>query len=231
MTSCSAARERHARRRRCRRPSIRPGWRRPHDLEPRRRHRPRRRRDGLDAVEVNGGNGAEEFTATANGSRVRFDRVNPAPFAIDVGTSERLALTANGGDDTFSASGNLSALIAVTVDGGAGIDTIRGTNGADVLLGGDGNDFIDGNQGDDIASLGAGDDTFQWDPGDGNDTIEGQDGTDTMLFNGANINEKMNVSANGQRSGSFATSPTSRWTSTTSSPSWPRPSAAPTILS
>jgi Ca2+-binding RTX toxin-like protein len=155
--------------------------------------------DGLDAVEVNGGNGAEEFTATANSSRVRFDRVNPAPFAIDVGTSERLALTANGGDDTFSASGNLSALIAVTVDGGAGIDTIRGTNGADVLLGGDGNDFIDGNQGDDIASLGAGDDTFQWDPGDGNDTIEGQDGTDTMLFNGANINEKMNVSANGQR--------------------------------
>jgi Ca2+-binding RTX toxin-like protein len=155
--------------------------------------------DGLDAVEVNGGNGAEEFTATANGSRVRFDRVNPAPFAIDVGTSERLALTANGGDDTFSASGNLSALIAVTVDGGAGIDTIRGTNGADVLLGEDGNDFIDGNQGDDIASLGAGDDTFQWDPGDGNDTIEGQDGTDTMLFNGANINEKMNVSANGQR--------------------------------
>ena len=154
---------------------------------------------GLDAVEVNGGNGAEQFTATANGSRVRFDRVNPAPFAIDIGTSERLAVTANGGDDTFSASGNLSALIAVTVDGGAGIDTLRGSNGADVLHGGDGNDFIDGNQGDDIASLGAGDDTFQWDPGDGNDTIEGQDGTDTMLFNGANINERMDVSANGQR--------------------------------
>ncbi len=154
---------------------------------------------GIDAVEVNGGNGAEQFTATANGSRVRFDRVNPAPFAIDIGTSETLAVTANGGDDSFSASGNLSALIAVTVDGGAGVDTILGTNGADVLLGGDGNDFIDGNQGDDIASLGAGDDAFQWDPGDGNDTIEGQDGTDTMLFNGANINEKMDVSANGQR--------------------------------
>jgi Ca2+-binding RTX toxin-like protein len=155
--------------------------------------------DGIDVVQVSGGNGAEQFTATANGSRVRFDRVNPAPFAIDIGTSESLAVTANGGDDTFSATGNLSALIAVTVDGGAGIDTIRGSNGADVLLGGDGNDFIDGNQGDDIASLGAGDDTFQWDPGDGNDTIEGQDGTDTLLFNGANINEKMAVSANGQR--------------------------------
>ena len=40
---------------------------------------------------------------------------------------------------------------------------------------------------------------FQWDPGDGNDTVEGQGGRDTMLFNGANINERMDVSANGQR--------------------------------
>src|SRR5437764_6138664 len=29
--------------------------------------------DGIDTVEVNGGNGAENFTATANGTRVRFD--------------------------------------------------------------------------------------------------------------------------------------------------------------
>src|SRR5262249_56994835 len=36
-------------------------------------------------------------------------------------------------------------------------------------------------------------------PGDGNDTIEGQDGTDTMLFFGANIAEKIDVSANGGR--------------------------------
>jgi len=154
---------------------------------------------GIDTVEVNGGNGAEELTATANGARVRFDRVIPAPFAIDIGTSERLDVIANGGDDTFSASGNLSALIAIAVDGGAGIDTILGSNGADLLLGGDGDDFIDGNQGNDIGFLGAGDDTFQWDPGDGNDTIEGQDGTDTMLFNGANISERMDASANGQR--------------------------------
>ena len=35
---------------------------------------------GTDTVEVNGGNGAEQFTVTANGTRVRFDRVDPAPF-------------------------------------------------------------------------------------------------------------------------------------------------------
>jgi Ca2+-binding RTX toxin-like protein len=152
-----------------------------------------------DTVEVNGGNGAEQFTTTANGTRVRFDRVTPAPFSIDIGTSEKLVLNANGGDDQYSATGNLAALIGITVDGGTGNDTLLGSNGADILLGGDGNDFADGQQGSDVALLGAGDDTFQWDPGDGSDVIEGQDGSDKMAFNGANIAENFDVSANGGR--------------------------------
>jgi Ca2+-binding RTX toxin-like protein len=155
--------------------------------------------DGTDTVEVNGGGGAEQFTTTANGTRVRFDRLNPAPFAIDIGTSEKLTLNANGGDDSFSATGNLAALIAMTVDGGAGNDTLLGSNGVDVLLGGDGTDFVDGQQGNDVAFLGAGADTFQWDPGDGSDIVEGQDGTDALAFNGSNVGEIMDVSANGQR--------------------------------
>src|SRR5207253_3345928 len=36
-------------------------------------------------------------------------------------------------------------------------------------------------------------------PGDGSDTIEGQAGIDTMLFNGANVAEQINISANGTR--------------------------------
>ena len=154
---------------------------------------------GTDSVEVNGGNGLEQFTATANGTRVRFDRLNPAPFAIDIGTSENLVLNANGGDDSFSATGNLAALIKITADGGTGNDTLLGSNGIDILLGGDGNDFVDGQQGNDVGFLGAGDDTFQWDPGDGNDVIEGQDGADRMLFNGSAANERMETSANGGR--------------------------------
>src|SRR5262249_10114791 len=59
--------------------------------------------------------------------------------------------------------------------------------------------FIDGNQGNDTASLGAGDDVFQWDPGDGSDVVEGGDGTDTLLFNGANVAETFDISANGSR--------------------------------
>src|SRR5215218_3718530 len=155
--------------------------------------------DGIDTAEVNGGNGSETFSLTANGARVRFDRVTPAPFAIDIGTSEKLTLNANGGDDSHSATGNLATLIAITVDGGAGNDTLLGSNGADFLLGGDGTDFVDGQQGNDTALLGAGDDTFQWDPGDGSDVVEGQDGTDKMLFNGSNAAENMDASANGGR--------------------------------
>src|SRR5947209_1069958 len=155
--------------------------------------------DGTDTAEVNGGNGTEVFTLTANGSRVRFDRTTPAPFSLDIGTTEKIVVNMNGGDDTFSASGNLASLISVTVDGGTGNDTILGSNGNDTLLGGGGNDFIDGNQGNDRVFLGAGDDVAQWDPGDGSDTIEGQDGTDTLVFNGSNIAEQMDISANGSR--------------------------------
>ena len=87
----------------------------------------------------------------------------------------------------------------LTIDGGAGNDTILGSQGDDTLRGGDGNDFVFGDNGNDRAELGAGDNVFQWNPGDGNDTIEGQDGTDAMLFFGANIAENIDVSANGGR--------------------------------
>jgi Ca2+-binding RTX toxin-like protein len=154
---------------------------------------------GNDTVEVNGGNAAETFTVTANGTRVRFDRVDPAPFSIDIGTSENLVVNMNGEDDTFTAGNGLASLIQLTVDGGAGNDTITGGDGNDLLIGGDGNDTITGGRGNDVALMGAGDDTFVWNPGDGSDTVEGQDGSDRMLFNGANVAEKIDISANGGR--------------------------------
>src|SRR5215468_8768759 len=75
--------------------------------------------DGSDTAEINGGNGGETFAITANGTRVRFDRIDPAPFTLDIGTTESLVLNANGGDDHISTSGNLAALIALVIDGGA----------------------------------------------------------------------------------------------------------------
>jgi Ca2+-binding RTX toxin-like protein len=151
--------------------------------------------DGIDTAVVNGGNGDEIFTATANGTRVDFERVSPAPFGMDIGSTEQLVVNMGGGNDTFTGSNNLGNLIAVTVDGGAGNDTINGGNGNDTLFGGDGNDFIDGNGGADTAFLGAGDDVFKWDPGDGSDKVDGGAGFDEMLFNGAAAGESFSLSA------------------------------------
>src|SRR5215472_2105345 len=155
--------------------------------------------DGNDTAVVNGGNGAETLSITANGTRVRFDRLDPAPFTLDIGTTENLVLHANGGDDVITASNGLAGLINLVIDGGAGNDTITGGDGNDTLFGGDGNDIINGGRGNDVAQLGAGDDTFVWNPGDGSDTVEGQAGNDTLQFNGANVAEKVNITANGSR--------------------------------
>ena len=152
---------------------------------------------GIDTLEVNAGNGSEEFFIATDAGRVIVGRSNPAPFTISAGTMERIVLNANGGDDTVDASALHDAAIALTIDGGTGNDTLRGSSGADLLFGGDGNDTVSGGGGTDTAFLGNGDDTFIWNPGEGSDIVDGQDGTDTMRFNGANVAEDVNISANG----------------------------------
>ena len=151
--------------------------------------------DGIDTAEVNGGNVSETFTITANGTRVRFDRVSPGPFSLDIGTTENLVLHAGGGDDTITASNGLSSLINLTLDGGEGNDTITGGDGNDTLIGGDGKDLVIGGRGSDTAQLGTGDDTFVWNPGDGSDVVDGGDGFDTLQFNGNNVSENIDISA------------------------------------
>src|SRR5262249_52507190 len=63
-------------------------------------------------------------------------------FSIDIGTSENLVLNANGGDDSFTASNGLAGLIALSVDGGAGNDTIIGGGGNGTVSGGGGGELI-----------------------------------------------------------------------------------------
>lgn len=155
--------------------------------------------EGADNVEVNGGAEGEQFTITANGTRVRFDRLAPAPDFLDIGGCENIVLNANGGDDSLACTGNLAALIRVAAHGGDGNDHLLGSNGADLLTGGLGNDFIDGQQGDDAIALGGGDDVFQWDPGDGSDAIEGQGDYDKIVLNGSNGNENFAFAQNGRR--------------------------------
>ena len=106
------------------------------------------------------------------------------------GGLDSLTVNALGGNDTIDASKLGAGQINLTLNGGDGDDTLIGGAGNDLLLGGRGNDVVFG---------GAGDDTFVWNPGDGSDVIEGQGGSDTLLFNGANVNENIDISANGSR--------------------------------
>jgi Ca2+-binding RTX toxin-like protein len=154
----------------------------------------------LDRVTVNGTdandsiNVAGDATAgvTVSGLQALVSIAHPEP-------TDALVVNGLGGNDSLSAAGLAAGAMALTLDGGAADDTIAGAQGTEVALGGDGNDTIDGNRGNDTAFMGAGDDTFIWDPGDGSDTIEGQDGRDTMRFNGANVAERFDLSANGGR--------------------------------
>ncbi|MDZ4251029.1 MAG: M10 family metallopeptidase C-terminal domain-containing protein [Sulfuritalea sp.] len=71
--------------------------------------------------------------------------------------------------DAASNALNWSGLVAATLDGDAGNDTLRGGNGADRINGGSDNDSLEG---------GLGNDTL--DGGDGNDLLNGGRGADRM---------------------------------------------------
>jgi Ca2+-binding RTX toxin-like protein len=130
------------------------------------------------------------------------DSGSPQVLVFDRGQFDKIDVQAGPGNDTLSineSNGVFTDTEATTLEGQDGNDTLRGGSSAEILVGGNGNDFADGNRGADVALLGNGNDTFQWDPGDGSDVVEGQQGNDTMIFNGANIAEKIDLSANGQR--------------------------------
>ena len=120
-------------------------------------------------------------------------------FVFDRSTFSAVNVQAGGGNDEVRVGPTASPLSNLTIDGGAGDDTLIGGDGDDTLIGGPGNDFVDGGRGSDTALLGTGKDTFVWNPGEGSDTVEGQGGNDTLDFNGSNAAENIDVSANGSR--------------------------------
>ena len=115
-----------------------------------------------------------------------------ADFTFDRSTFTAVSVQAGDGDDEVRVDNAVTPL-ELTIDGGAGDDTLIGANGNETLLGGSGSDFVDGNIGADTARLGGGDDTFEWSPGDGSDSLDGQSGNDTLAFRGSNIGEEIHV--------------------------------------
>jgi Ca2+-binding RTX toxin-like protein len=150
----------------------------------------------LDSTVVEGTTKADTISVVPNGTAATAQLGASSPVSS---TAESLAVHGEGGSDTIAGLPGLAAITSLTIDGGKNNDTLLGGNGADILIGGPGNDFVDGNQGNDLALMSEGNDTFHWDPGDGSDTVEGQSGKDVLDFNGANVNEQVEVSANGGR--------------------------------
>ncbi len=113
---------------------------------------------------------------------------------------DRLTLFGSGGSDSIVLQNAVAPRIGITLDGGAGSDTLVGNSGTEVLRGGPGFDVADGGFGDDVIDLGDGDDLAHWSPGDGNDIIEGGSGAaDQLRYDGNAAAEKLTLMANGAR--------------------------------
>jgi Ca2+-binding RTX toxin-like protein len=153
----------------------------------------------LDRVVVNGTAGNDAIKVAGDPSGVSVSGLRSQVSIQHQEPTDQLEVHGLAGADSIDASALAAGAIALTLDGGAGDDTIAGSQGVETSIGGDGNDVIDGNKGNDTALMGAGDDVFVWDPGDGSDIVEGQDGSDTMRFNGAAAAEQFTLSANGNR--------------------------------
>ncbi len=158
--------------------------------------------EDYDTAVVNGADTAgDEFTIAAGvGGRVDFDRVNLVPFSLDIGTTEKLVVNGQGGDDTITGSEGLAGLIKLALYGGDGNDDIFGGDGADNLYGGAGDDHLEGFRGNDRMIGGWGNDEMEWDNGDGSDLMEGGAGYDTADVDGSETDgDHFVIAPNGDR--------------------------------
>ena len=138
----------------------------------------------------------------ANQIQVDAGDNNSADFTFARGDVRAISVAMGNGRDSVridDANGPFTDTIPTTIAGGNGNDSLNGGQGAETLKGGNGDDRVDGGKGNDTALLGRGDDSFTWDPGEGSDVIEGQSGLDTMVFNGAPVDEDVQMIPNGGR--------------------------------
>lgn len=116
--------------------------------------------------------------------------------------SDTLQILNIGGRASVNASGYsvlVDGTVSMTVNGLGGDDVLQGgPSTVPVRLnGGDGHDNLAGGQAAEILDGGPGDDLFTWNPGGQSDSFEGGDGYDILIFNGANISEKIALAPSG----------------------------------
>jgi Ca2+-binding RTX toxin-like protein len=142
-----------------------------------------------DQVTVNGTAGHDDITIARHGGLVT---VSGLAATVTIAHADRLLdqldVSAGAGDDVIDASDLSANHLGLTLEGGAGNDTIFGSDGNDTIIGGTGNDVV---------LMGAGDDLFIWNQGDGSDVVDGSSGFDTMDFRGFGNSEHVIISAQG----------------------------------
>lgn len=128
------------------------------------------------------------FEVAVSGDKKFIVRVGPNSPALNTnvlvkGTTQ-ITVEGNGGNDNISIAplGSLSIANAISVQGGAGNDTLIGSSKVDSLDGGDNNDSLFGAAGNDTVFGNNGNDTLTGSLG--NDFVSGGDDIDTILENG-----------------------------------------------
>jgi Ca2+-binding RTX toxin-like protein len=139
----------------------------------------------VDSVTVHGTGLADTVQVGGQNGHYSVTGLHAAVNVVGSEGHDQLLLNTLGGDDTIGGAILVGDVVKLIVDGGPGNDMIRGGRGADILEGG------------------TGDDVFIWEPGDSSDVIDGQGGLDTLRFNGSNVAETIQISANGTRATFF----------------------------
>src|SRR4051794_37942992 len=100
-----------------------------------------------DTLQIFGDNGEQTLAIVNQPTTFALDIGNngTADFTFDRSTFSKIEVDAKGGDDRIDlVNGGGAFDKPITVDGGAGNDTLRGAAGSEKLLGGSGDDDIDG---------------------------------------------------------------------------------------
>ncbi|WP_226015998.1 cadherin-like domain-containing protein [Novosphingobium sp. FKTRR1] len=123
---------------------------------------------GKDSID--GGAGTDTIKATADNLKLSFSALNSIE-AITADGHSGIKIVGTSGADTLDFSATTLTGI-VSIEGGAGADTITGSAGNDTIVGGTGIDALNGGQGNDtfLVALGAGADSYNG--GAGTDTIK-----------------------------------------------------------
>ena len=137
-----------------------------------------------------------------------FDNINTRAFLDDVRVEgldadirvrnaavndDRMTIFGRGNVDFIVAEDSAAARIAITLDGGAGIDVLDGSDQADTLRGGPDGDVVTGGRGNDTIDLGDGDDRFSRSRADGTDHVEGGAGNDRLVASGTEADDFIDV--------------------------------------